>query len=144
LGKVRNVNPDEAKNVVYFRVFLFVSKGVRRNFFRVGQYRNFAYPFQVADDAMQMDFHKTLDPFYPIYLCWLNLNLLSEMFSSLRLSEMLFLFKLLCLTFHFFEYFLQISLVSKNNLRFINGRNNMSGEKTRKLDTHAKLFQAMK
>jgi len=31
-----------------------------------GQRRNFAYPLQVADDAMQMDVHKTLYPFYTI------------------------------------------------------------------------------
>jgi len=30
-----------------------------------GQRQNFAYHFQVADDAMQMDVHKTL---YPIYI----------------------------------------------------------------------------
>jgi len=30
--------------------------------------------FQVADDALQMDVHKTLYPFYPIRLCWLKLN----------------------------------------------------------------------
>jgi len=41
---------------------------------RVGQRPNFAYPFQVADDAMQMDVHKTLYYFYHISLCWLNLN----------------------------------------------------------------------
>jgi len=35
---------------------------------------NFAYPFQVFDDAMQSDVHKMLYPFYPISLCWLNLN----------------------------------------------------------------------
>jgi len=47
--------------------------GVRRNFHR-GQRRNFAYPFQLADDAIQMHVHKTLSPFYPISLCWLDLN----------------------------------------------------------------------
>ena len=37
---------------------------------------NFAYPFQVADDAMQMDVHKTLrlNPFYRIGLCSINLH----------------------------------------------------------------------
>jgi len=39
------------------------------------QRRNFAHPLQVADDAMQMEVHKTLYPFYPISLCGLNLNL---------------------------------------------------------------------
>jgi len=47
--------------------------GVHRKFSR-GKRRNFAYPFQVADEAMQMDVHKTLYPFYPISLCWLNFN----------------------------------------------------------------------
>jgi len=39
-----------------------------------GQRRNFAYPFQVVDDAMQTDVHKMFYSFYPISLCWLNLN----------------------------------------------------------------------
>jgi len=43
--------------------------GVRRNFSRGGQRRNFAYPFQVADDAMQINVHKTLYPLCPITLC---------------------------------------------------------------------------
>jgi len=38
--------------------------GVRRYFSREGRIRHFAYPFQVANDAMQMDVHKTLYPFY--------------------------------------------------------------------------------
>jgi len=38
-----------------------------------GQRQNFAYPIQVADDAMKMDVHRTLCPFYRINLCWLNL-----------------------------------------------------------------------
>jgi len=38
--------------------------GVRRNFFTGGQRRHFAYPFQVVDDATQMDVHETLHPFY--------------------------------------------------------------------------------
>ena len=42
--------------------------------FQGGQRRNCSYPFQVADDAMQLDVHKTLYPFYPISLCWLNLS----------------------------------------------------------------------
>jgi len=33
-----------------------------QNFFQGGQRRNF-YPFQVADDAMQIDVHKMLYPF---------------------------------------------------------------------------------
>jgi len=38
--------------------------GVRRNFSRGGQSRHFAYPFQVVEDATQMDVHKTPHPFY--------------------------------------------------------------------------------
>jgi len=65
--------------------------GVRRNFSR-GQRRNFAYPFQVADDDMQMDVHKTLHLFYPLSLSgWISiLNHLSEMFSTVQLSECFF------------------------------------------------------
>jgi len=40
--------------------------GRPQKFFQGWQRRNFAYPFQVADDAMQMEVHKTLYPFYPI------------------------------------------------------------------------------
>jgi len=38
--------------------------GVRRKFSRRGQRRHIAYPFLVADDAMQTDVHKALYPFY--------------------------------------------------------------------------------
>jgi len=38
--------------------------GIRRNFSRGGQSQHFAYPFQVVDDATQMDVHKMLYPFY--------------------------------------------------------------------------------
>jgi len=44
-----------------------------QNFFQ-GATSKFCLSFQVADDAMQMVVHKTLYPFYPISLCWLNLN----------------------------------------------------------------------
>jgi len=40
--------------------------GVRRNFPRGGQHRHFACPFQVADDAMQMDVHETHYVFYAL------------------------------------------------------------------------------
>ena len=107
----------------------------------VRQRRNFAYPFLVADDAMQMDVHKTLYPFYPIGLCWFILNLLSKMFSTLWLSAMLFLYIncLISISSSTF-WFLQIS----HNLRIINGQNNMSSEKIRNLDTLAKLSQTMR
>jgi len=99
--------------------------------FHRGQRRNFAYPFQVADDAKQMGVHKTLYPFYP-FVCtgWTSiLNPLSEMFSTLRLSVMFFLF-INCLI----SIFRALSTIS-HNLRIINGQNNMNGEKTRKLET---------
>jgi len=69
--------------------------GCPQKSFHGGQLRNFAYPFQVADDAVHEDFYKTLYSFYPISLCcgWTSiLNFLSVMFSTLRLSTMLFLF----------------------------------------------------
>jgi len=66
------------------------------------------------------------------------LNLLSEMFFTLRLPEFLFLF--INSLYPFFLHLLQVS----HNLRTINGQNNMSGEKTRRLDTLAKLFHAMR
>jgi len=47
---------------------------VCRNFSRMEQRPNFAYPLQVAENAMQMDVHKTLYSFYRVSLCWLNLN----------------------------------------------------------------------
>ena len=55
------------------------------------QRRNFVHPFQV-DDAMQMEIRKTLYTFYPLVCAgWTsNLNLLSEFFSTLLLSEMLY------------------------------------------------------
>ena len=40
--------------------------GRTQNFFQGGR-RNFAYPFQVADDARQTDVHKTLYAFYSFY-----------------------------------------------------------------------------
>jgi len=43
-----------------------------QKFFQGGQRQNFSYPLQVADDAIQIDVPKTLYPFYPIRLCWLN------------------------------------------------------------------------
>jgi len=52
--------------------------------FPCGQRRNYAYPFQTAGNAMQMDVHKTRYPFYQLVCTgWTSiLNLLSEMFSS--------------------------------------------------------------
>ena len=44
--------------------------GRPQNFFKGEQ----PYPFQVADDAMQMDVHKTVYSFYLINLCWMDLN----------------------------------------------------------------------
>jgi len=38
--------------------------GVRKNFSRGRQRRHIAYRFPVADDAMQMDGHNALYPFY--------------------------------------------------------------------------------
>ena len=59
-----------------------------------GQHQNFAYPFQIADDAMQMAFTKRFNLSTPLVcIGWTSiLNFLSEMFSTLRLSETLFPF----------------------------------------------------
>jgi len=129
--------------------------GIRRKFSRFWQRRYFAYPFQVANDAMRMNVHKTLYPLYPISLFWLNFNsqFLSGIFSTLWLSEMFFLFinfliSIFSSTFsfhklpyiHFFEHFLLIS----HNLRIINGHSNITAEKTKKFGTLAKVFQAMR
>jgi len=45
---------------------IFQKHGSRQKFFQGGQTRYFAYPFHVADDAMQIHVHKTLCPFYTI------------------------------------------------------------------------------
>ena len=54
-----------------------------------GQRRNFAYPFQVADFAMRMEVHKTLYLFYPISLCWLNLNWEVELYGDKTIGQLL-------------------------------------------------------
>ena len=51
-----------------------LNHGRPQSFFQGGQHRNFAYTFQVADGAMEMDVHKTLHRFHPICLYWLILN----------------------------------------------------------------------
>ena len=61
-----NVNCLKSFDVTLFFSYAlkcWEAMGVRRNFSRVGQRRHFAYLFQVADDAIQMDVHKTLFPF---------------------------------------------------------------------------------
>jgi len=67
---------------------------IRKYFLDWRQRSNFAYTLQVADNAMQMDVHKTLNLSSPLVCARLTsiLNLLSELFSALGLSEMLFLF----------------------------------------------------
>jgi len=45
--------------------------GIRSNFSGGGKRRDFAYPFQVADDAMQTDFYKALYPFYTESNCFI-------------------------------------------------------------------------
>ena len=62
--------------------------GARRNFTRRGQTRHFSYPFQFADDAMQMHIHKTLYPFYTPQRDCPMLRQQSQKYSSL--AAMLF------------------------------------------------------
>jgi len=57
--------------------------------------RNFVYPVQVADDAMQVDVHKTLYHFHPHYFVLVEPQFsifCLKIFSTLRLSVMLFIF----------------------------------------------------
>jgi len=60
--------------------------GVRRNFSRWGYYDHYAYPFQLAGLAMQMDVHKKLSRFY--YYTPKKMPLTST--RSIRLFEILF------------------------------------------------------
>jgi len=112
--------------------------GAHRKFSRWGQGRNFGYPLQVADDAMQPDVHKTLYPFYSTRLCWLNLNSQSFVRNFFYASAIRNAFSFHKLpNIHFFKRFLQTS----HNLRIINGQKNVSSEKTRKLDTSQNCFK---
>jgi len=66
---------------------------------------------------MQMDFHKTLYTFYPISLCWLNLNsqfFVWNIFYTLANRNAFSLLKLPKI--QFLEHFLQIS----HNIRINN------------------------
>ena len=117
-------------------------RGCPQKLSKGGKRRKFAYSFQIAVDAMQTDVCKTLYHFYSISLCWLNLHsfFCYKMFSSPRQSRMIFSFHILH-NIHFFERFLRNKSC---NLRKNKSHNNMSGEKTKKLDTLAQLFQARK
>jgi len=83
--------------------------GRPQKFFQGEQCRYFAYPFQVADDAMPMNVHQTLNPFYPISLCWLNLESQFSIFCNVFYTSTI----RNTFTFHklpniqFFERFLQ-------------------------------------
>jgi len=83
--------------------------GVRINFSKgEGIRRNFANPFVVADDAMQIDVHKTLYPLYPISLCWLKINsqsFVENVFYTSAIRNALSFHELP--NIHFFEHFLQ-------------------------------------
>ena len=74
----------------------------RRNLFQGRNIENFDFPFQVADDAMQMDVRKTLHPFYPMSLCCLNLNSQSFLCNVFYISanrNVLYFHKLLSIHF---------------------------------------------
>ena len=91
---------------------------VRRNF-SMGGTSKFCLSFsKLMTMQWEWTFTKRFTLSFP-FVCagWTLIpNLLSEMFSTLRLSEMLFLF-INCLISIFFEHFLQISHNSKNNQR---------------------------
>jgi len=60
-SKLETQEKEAWEEEVKFRQVLYLGNmGVRRNFSKGGKIRHFAYPFQVADDAMQMNVHKTL------------------------------------------------------------------------------------
>jgi len=55
---------------VLWRPLVYTNHGRPQKFFQGGiNVENLAYAFQVADDAMQIDVHKTFYSFYPISLC---------------------------------------------------------------------------
>ena len=91
------------------------------------QRRTFAYPFPVVDNVVEMDGHTMLSTPL-IFADWTSiLNLLSEMFSAFRQSEVLF--RVINCRLSIFEHLLQVS----HTLRMINGQNDMSGEKNTKV-----------
>jgi len=51
---------------MYYMTNNGVAHGRPQKFFQRGKSRHFAYPFQVADDAVRMDVHKTFYPFNTI------------------------------------------------------------------------------
>ena len=106
--------------------------------FPEGQSRNVAYPLQIADDAKQMDVHQTVYPFYHISLCWLNLKSQSFVRNVFYASAIrnAFLF-INCVISNFWAL-----STNNHNLRIINGQNNVSGEKTRKLDSLKKTVSS--
>jgi len=85
---------------------------------------------------MQTDVHKTLHPFYPVSLGWLNLNSQSFVWNLFYISAIrnvfLFINRLLSI----------VSALSTSKSSFKNNRRleQHSDDKTRKLDTLAKLF----
>jgi len=95
------------------------------------QRRNFACPFQVSDDAMQMEwtFTKPFNHSTPL-VCWLNLisqYFVSNVFNTSAIRNAYSFHQLS--NIHFFEHFLQLS----HNLRTINGQNNIMGGKNKKI-----------
>ena len=106
---------------------------VRRNFSRGGNIETLLILFRLLTMQCKWTF-TNLYPFYPIGLCWLILNsqsFVSNVFYTSAIRNAFSFHKLPDI--HFFEHFLQIS----RNIRIINSQKNMSGEKTRKLDTVA-------
>ena len=114
------------------------SMGARRNISR-GQRRNFAYPFQIADEAMQTFTKRFAFSTSLVCASWISsLIFCLKCFYTSAIRNAFSFHKLP--NVHFFEHYLQIS----HNLKTINRQNSMSGEKTRKLHTIAKRFQAMR
>ena len=91
--------------------------------FQGSQRRHFAYPLQVANDAMQMYVRKMLYPFYPFSLCQLKFITQSFVGNVFYTSAIRYVF-----SFHKLpniRFFRALS-TNKSYLRIIYGQNNMS------------------
>ena len=97
-----------------------------------------AYPFQVADNAMQMDVHETLHPFFPTSSCWLSFNYQYFVWNVFYTSAIRNGFSFHKLpNIHLFEHFLQIEF---NN----NQRPEQHERWANKKGRHSNCFQALR
>jgi len=114
--------------------------GVRRNFSSGGNDENLLMLFRLLTMQCKWTFTKPITISFPLVCadCTSLLNLLSKMFFTLRLSQILFLFiscpiPIFC-----------ARAANRHNLGKINGHTNACCEKRKDLETLAKLLQAMR